>query len=116
MSLPYPHEVETGALRPRPVTPRTTLDVEAQLQDAIRISGSQIEVFGVPLQVPPHESADAIAEPLRRAVATHFEQRFSAPDLAIWESFASQARAQLEGRTQLDASTLNILRITIDAL
>ena len=57
MSLPYPYEVETGALKPRPPAPRTPLDVAAHVDDAIRVQGGALEVFGVPMDVAGPDSA-----------------------------------------------------------
>jgi hypothetical protein len=116
MSLPYPHEVETGALKPRPPAPRTTLDVEAHVDDAIRVQGSALEVFGVPMHVDGPDSVRSVAQQLRHAVTEHFQERVSAPDDDTWELFASQAHDQLEGRTAVDDSTLRVLRLSIDSL
>lgn len=116
MSLPYPYEIETGALRPRKPAPRIALDVERHVQDAIRVQGSELEVFGVPMDVAAPDSVRTVATDMRRAVTDRFQERISAPDEETWELFASQAHDQLEGRTAVDASTLRLLRITIDSL
>jgi len=116
MTLPYPYEVETGALKRRHHLARTSLDVVGHVYDAIRVRGDALEVFGVPLDVVAPESAPTVAEHLRKAVTDHFQERQSAPDADTWESFASQAHDQLEGRTEVDASTLRTLRLTIDSL
>jgi hypothetical protein len=116
MTLPYPYEVETGELKPRGPAARTPLDVAGHVHDAIRVQGAELEVFGVPLDVDAPDSVYLAARQLRRAVADHFQERVAAPDRDTWELFASQAHDQLEGRTRLDASTLRVLRLTIDAL
>ena len=116
MTLPYPYEVETGALKPRPRAPRTPLDVEGHVHDAIQVQGSELEVFGVPLDVAAPDSVRTVATELRRAVTDHFQERVSAPDDETWELFASQAHDQLEGRTAFDASTPRVLHLTIDSL
>lgn len=116
MSLPYPYEVETGALQTRSPAPRTPLDVERHVNDAIRPQGSELEVFGVPLDVAAPDSVRTVATELRRAVTDHFEERISAPDERTWELFASQVHDQLEGRTAFDDSTRRVLRLTIDSL
>jgi len=116
MALPYPHEVETGALKPRPQAPRTPLDVEARMAEAIRVNGSALEVFGVPMDVEGPDSVATVATQLRQVVTDHFQERVSAPDDDLWELFASQAHDQLEGRRTFDDSTLRILRLTIDSL
>jgi hypothetical protein len=116
MTLPYPHEVETGELEPRRPAPRPSFDIERHLHDAIRERGSELELFGVPMEVEPPESLRAVAERLRRAVADHFQQRMSAPDEQTWASFASQAHDQLQGHRRVDAATLQVLRLTIDNL
>ncbi len=116
MTLPYPYEVETGALKSRPRVARTSLDVEGHVRDAIRVQGADLEVFGVSMDVAAPDSVRTVATQLRRAVTDHFQERVSAPDDDTWESFASQAHDQLEGCTAVDASTLRVLRITIDSL
>jgi hypothetical protein len=116
MSLPYPYEVETGALKPRPAAPRTPLDIASHVQDAIRVQGSALEVFGVPMDVAGPDSVRTVATELRRAVTEHFQERVSAPDEDTWELFAMQAHDQLEGRTAVDDSTLRVLRLTIDSI
>jgi hypothetical protein len=116
MSLPYPYEVETGALRPRPPLARTPLDVEAHVDDAIRVQGGALEVFGVPMDVAGPDSVRTVAQQLRQAVTGHFQERISAPDDDTWQLFASQVHDQLEGRTAVDDSTLRTLRLTIDSL
>lgn len=116
MSLPYPYEVETGELKRRPPLPRIPFDVQRHLEEAIRVRGDALEVFGVTLAATSPGAAPALAEELRRGVAERFQERLSAPDDATWASFASQAHEQLAGRTELDPSTLRILRLTIDAL
>ena len=116
MSLPYPYEAETGQLPPRRPVPRTPFDVEGHVNDAIRARGDDsVEVFGVALRVLPPESPGPVVEHLRRGVLNHFLERVSAPDDDTWQSFASQAHEQLAGRTEVDATTLRILRLTIDA-
>jgi hypothetical protein len=116
MSLPYPYEVETGALQPRSPAPRTPLDVERHVNDAIRVQGAELEVFGVPLDVAAPDSVRTVATELRRAVTDHFRERISAPDDETWQLFASQVHDQLEGRTAFDESTRRVLRLTIDSL
>lgn len=116
MALPYPYEVETGALKSRPPAPRTPLDVQARMDDAIRVQGGVLEVFGVPMEVEGPDSVRTVAQRLRDVVTEHFQERVSAPDDDVWELFASQAHDQLEGRTAVDDSTLRVLRLTIDSL
>jgi hypothetical protein len=116
MTLPYPYEVETGVLKTRSPAPRTPLDVERHVNDAIRVQGAQLEVFGVPLDVAAPDSVRTVATDLRRAVTDHFRERISAPDDETWELFASQVHDQLEGRQAFDESTPRVLRLTIDSL
>jgi hypothetical protein len=116
MSLPYPREVETGELRPRRQEPRVTFDVEASVEDAIRASGPDVEVFGVRFAVSEPRTADATVEYYRNAVAQHFNERVSAPDAAIWQLFEEQAHDQVAEHTVLDDHILDVLRLTIDNL
>lgn len=116
MTLPYPYEVETGALRPRRPAPRTSLDVEGHVDDAIRVQGGALEVFGVPMDVEGPDSVRTVAKQLRQAVMLHFQERISAPDDDTWQLFATQVHDQLEGRTAFDPSIPRTLRLTIDSL
>jgi hypothetical protein len=96
--------------------PRTYLDVKGLVHDAIRVQEGELEVFGVSMDVAGPDSVRTVATGLRRAVTDHFQERVSAPDENTWELFASQVHDQLEGRTAVDASTLRVLRLTIDSL
>jgi hypothetical protein len=116
MTLPYPYEVETGQLKARLHRARISLDVAGHMDDAIRVQGADLEVFGVMMDVEAPDSVRVVAQQLRRSVLDHFQERVATPDDDIWELFASQAHDQLEGRTRVDASTLRVLRLTIDGL
>jgi hypothetical protein len=95
--------------------PRISFDVEASVADAIRATGADIEIFGVHFDVADPETANTLVDRYRDAVSTHFNERVSAPDAAIWDQFADQANAQVEQQTRLD-DVLDVLRLTIDNL
>jgi hypothetical protein len=116
MALPYPREVETGQLKPRPAVPRVAFDVEASVAEAIRFSGSNVEIFGVRYVVDEARTAEAIVERYRAEVATHFNERIAAPDAQLWQEFADIANAQVEQHTRLDDDVLDVLRSSIDNL
>lgn len=116
MTLPHPREVETGQLKPQRPAPRVTFDVAASVDDAIRFSGANVEIFGVRFGVDDARSAEALVERFRSAVTTHFNERVSAPDALLWDEFADVARAQIERHPSLDEDILVVLRSSIDSL
>jgi hypothetical protein len=116
MTLPYPREVETGQLKPRRPAPRVTFDVEASVAEAIRFSGSNVEIFGVRFAVDEARTAEAVVERYRADVATHFNERVATPDAQLWQEFADIASAQVEQHTRLDDDILGVLRSSIDNL
>lgn len=115
MTLPYPYEVETGQLKPRPRFVLRRFDVERHLRDAIRSRGEAAELFGVqyPLVEPCSEE---LLERLRAELSAHFYERVASPDAEVWRQFADQARAQLERHARLQPDVLHTLRATIDGL
>jgi hypothetical protein len=116
MSLPYPHEVETGQLRSRRAEPRLAYDVRAAVERAIRSTGTDVEIFGVRFVVDDPMTAESLVERYRDAVSHHLSERVSAPDADIWQTFAEQAHDQVEQHTRLDDHVLEVLRLTIDNL
>lgn len=116
MALPYPHEVETGKLSPRAPEPRRPFDVDHHLADMLEAHDDAFFAFGVRLQPPAGEEPRATADRFRVALVDHFNERRPDADEATWDSFASQARAQLERLEQADEHTLRVLLMTIDGL
>lgn len=116
MTLPYPREVETGQLKPRRAAPRVSFDVQASVEEAIRFSGSTVEIFGVRFVVDDARAAEVVVERYRAEVATHFNERVAAPDAQLWQEFADIANAQVEQHTRLDDDILGVLRSSIDNL
>lgn len=115
MTLPYPLEVETGSLAPRPRFERVALDVERLMREAIRSNAEGIELFGVQFPHPQVKDGDLV-ERLRRELTTHFNRRVATPDVTTWQEFRDRARAQLESHARLDRGVLPMLRATIDGL
>lgn len=115
MTLPYPYEVETGALKPRPRFERVVFDVAHHLRSAIRSGDQMAELFGVqyPLVKPRDEE---LLRRMQSELTLHFLERVAAPDALVWQDFADQARAQLERHVRLDDDMLHTLRATIDGL
>jgi hypothetical protein len=116
MALPYPHEVETGQLRPRAPEARRPFDMDEHMAQSVEARADELVAFGVTLRVPPGEDAQDVASRFRAALVDHFNERRPAADLATWDSFVSQARAQLERLEQADDHALHVLLITIDGL
>jgi hypothetical protein len=116
MTLPYPFEVETGRLWPRAWAPRAPFDVEQHLERALRVSGTQVEVFGVRLDTPePHDALQTVKH-FRDALRARFNGWRPGADAATWELFESQARPALQGLERADDETLRILLLTISGL
>ena len=116
MTLPRPREAETGQLPPRQPEARVPFDVHARMAEAIVANGSRLELFGVPFVLEDPARAESLVAHYRDAILLHFNERVSAPDASIWRSFADQAHDQLERHAELDASVLDVLRLTIDNL
>jgi hypothetical protein len=116
MTLPYPYEVELGQLRPRPWAPRLPFDVQHHLEDAIRVAGSELDVFGVHLQASAAHGATATGKQFRDTLAARFHTWRPHADAATWEIFANQARAQMVGLARADDETLRMLLLTVSGL
>lgn len=116
MGLPYPYEAETGQLKPQPAAPRAPFDLAGHIRDAIVARGSSVELFGVARVVDGPELAGTMASSFRDALTQHFQSRHPLADADMWESFASQARAQLARGQGLDESALGTLLRTVDGL
>jgi hypothetical protein len=120
MALPYPYEAETGQLSPRPAAARAPFDIAGHIREAIVARGSAVELFGVEFPVDAPELAATMASGFREALTQHFLERHPMAGADIWDSFASQAQAQLKrGQTLGDSSletTLNTLLMTVDGL
>jgi hypothetical protein len=115
MTLPYPYEVETGTLKPRPRFDRLVFDVGHHMRDAIRSRGDMAELFGVPYRLVNPRDEELLGR-LRSELTAHFNERVATPDAVVWQDFVDQARAQLERHERLDDDVLRTLRATIDGL
>lgn len=116
MTLPYPYEVELGRLQPRPRAARTPFDVEHHLEHAIRVDGSQLEVFGVSLDAPKGQAAAETGKQFRDTLCARFHAWRPGADAATWKLFESQARAEMAGLERADKETLRILHLTVSGL
>jgi hypothetical protein len=116
MSLPYPHEVETGRLKPRRPESRRPFDVRRALASAIRAEGDGLELFGVRLESWSGGSLQQVVDLYRDMLLRHFEERRSQPDYATWDIFRSSAAAQVQRSGRADADTLRNLLMIIDGL
>jgi capsular polysaccharide biosynthesis protein len=116
MTLPYPPEVESGALPTRAPIVREPFDVERHLHEAIRASGADLQLFGVSCEALEPEKAAALINRFRDTLSTHFQERFPNADATTWSLFESQARSQVERSPHIDDSTLRALLMTIDGL
>jgi hypothetical protein len=116
MALPYPYEAETGQLEPRPAEARAPFDIAGHIREAIVARGSAVELFGVEFVVDAPELAATMASGFRDVLTKHFLERHAMADADIWDSFVSQARAQLTRGQAIGDSTLNTLLMTVDGL
>lgn len=115
VTLPYPYEVETGRLKPRPRFVLRPFDVEGHLREAIQSRGETAELFGVRYpRVEPF--SEDLLERLRVELSAHFLERVAIPDAEVWQRFAEEARAQLKRHARLEPDVLRTLRATIDGL
>ena len=116
MTLPYPYEVELGLMKPRPWVARAPFDVQHHLDEAIRVAGSRLQVFGVELDTPAAPGATAIGKQFRDELSARFHAWRPGADAATWKLFESQARAEMLGLEQADGETLRILLLTVSGL
>jgi hypothetical protein len=116
MTLPYPFEVETGRLQARLRAPRAPFDIARHFEDAVRIVGEQLEVFGTVLGTAEPHTAIEKARHFRDALTARFNQWRPNADAATWHLFESQARPALRGRVRADDETLRLLLLTVSGL
>ena len=116
MALPYPGEVETGALKTRVPEPRAPFDIAGHVHAAIQANGSRVELFGVERELGDPAAAAMLTSRFRDTLAQHFLERHSLADADTWELFASQAQAQVEQSPRFDDDTLATLLLTVDNL
>jgi hypothetical protein len=116
MTLPYPYEVELGLMKPRPWVARTPFDVRHHLQDAIRVAGGQLQVFGVYLDAPAAQGAAQTAKQFQDTLGARFDSWRPGADAATWKLFERQVRAEMTGLEHADEETLRILLLTVSGL
>ncbi len=116
MALPYPPEVETGKLRARAPQVRRPFDIDEHVAQALEPLDDELVAFDVILRLPAGEDAQQVASRFRAALVRHFNEKRPNADRATWDSFASQARAQLARLEQADEHALRVLLLTIDGL
>ena len=116
MALPYPQEVETGELKPRPPRPRAAFDIAKHVRDDIHTGGSGVALFGVERDLAEGENAAALVNRFRDTLSSHFQERRPDCDELTWDLFSSQARALVEQSPVADDDMLRVLLRTIDGL
>jgi hypothetical protein len=116
MTLPYPYEVETGQLKPRPPAPRAPFDIAGHLEREIRPAGSDLLMFGKCLQPPPDSSASEAAALFRHLLRARFAAWRPNADAATWELFESQAHAEAENADRANDALIHSLLLTINGL
>jgi hypothetical protein len=116
MTLPYPYEVETGALQTRAPMPRMPFDIRGHMLDALRVVDDSPVMFGVRLAAPAGAEAAGVVQHYQEALTQQFQERRPNADEATWEIFDSQARSQLERADQADEETLHALMMSIAGL
>jgi hypothetical protein len=116
MTLPYPHEVETGKLPPRAPAPRTPFDPAQHLSEGVRAQDGSIELFGVPVAAPTPDGVEEGVQRFRAVLTEHFQKWQPNADADTWAIFTSKARALAERAERADDELLKALTMEVDGL
>ena len=115
MSLPYPLEVETGALSGRAPVRRRALPLEQLVRKNIFCRGERLFAFGKELTVEAGLSARAACDSLRKTVVLRMQQRAPFAEERHWRHFSSLMNAQLDHRDTA-AHASHVVLVTVDAM
>lgn len=116
MTLPYPHEVETNALKPHRDRVPQALSIEDRVRDLVSAEGRRLVIAGCEMSVPPKKDAKAYAARLEDAITQRFLERRPNADETTWRGFLRRLRGQLANRTTVDSRTIREIVLLIDGL
>jgi hypothetical protein len=116
MTLPYPYEVETNALKPHRDRVPQPLSIEDRARDLVSAEGRRLVIAGCELRVPPNKNAEAHAARLRDSITQRFLERRPNADETTWGRFLRRLQGQLADRTTVDSRTIREIMLLIDGL
>jgi hypothetical protein len=116
MTLPYPHEIETGQLKPVDANDPDPLDVERRVRRMISVDGAFVDVAGRRLRTPDPESAQTKADQLRSTVSGRLLERRPNADEATWQKLRESLHEALSNHENLDQDAVNLVLLTVDGL
>jgi hypothetical protein len=116
MTLPYPHEVETGDLEPQKTPAHDPLDIERRVRNLVVVDEPYVDVAGRRVRSPPAKSARSVAAEVRNAMTRRFLERRPNADEATWQKFTTTLRAEMRRHTEMNEAALQQALLLIDGL
>ena len=116
MTLPYPHEIETGDLKPKKTPMRDPLDIERRVRGLVVADEPYVDVAGRRLLSPSGQSARLMSDRVRDAMTTRFLERRPNADEATWRKYATCLRAKMRRHTEMNEEALRQALLLIDGL
>ena len=116
MTLPYPHEVETGDLEPRKTPVHDPLDIERRVRNLVVVDEPYVDVAGRRLRAALGQSARSACEQVRNAMTTRFLERRPNGDEATWRKFTTNLQAEMRRHTEMNEEALRQALLLIDGL
>lgn len=116
MTLPYPPELERGALRPPAAGPRSTVDIPALVAHMVQPSSGAIAVVGQDLTRPAAAGEEDILEAFRAAITERLLERAPNATIETVRHLETVLQAELAHHEIADRETLDVILETIDGL
>jgi len=116
MTLPYPHEVETNALKPHRDRAPQPLSIKDRARDLVSAEDRRLVIAGCELRVPPNKNAEAYAARLQDSITQRFLERRPNADETTSSRFLRRLQGQLANRTTVDSRTIQEIVLLIDGL
>lgn len=117
MTLPYPHEIETGLLEPSTRNNPTPLDIGHRVRRLVVPAGPrEVDIAGHRLEVRSDASVDAETERVRHAMTKRLLQRRPNADEATWRKLERSLRVSLSPSRTLDRAVIEQALLLIDGL
>ena len=116
MTLPYPHEVETGDLEPKKTPVHDPLDIERRIRNLVAVDEPYVDVAGRRLRSPLGQNARSVSEQVRNAMTRRFLERRPNGDEATWRRFTTALQAEMRRHTEMNEVALGQALLLIDGL
>jgi hypothetical protein len=116
MTLPYPHETETGQLAPSERNHPDPLDIERRVRRLVVPAGRSVDIAGHRLEVASSASVQAETERVCQEMTKRLLERRPNADEATWEKLERSLRTTLSSHRTLDGAVLHEALVLIDGL